>query len=159
MKERTNEIVFALRDSWYAEAKKQTLGTLRHFLDELAGFEHDYNTICYACAAAGVAATWAMDRTEHGGITGFQAGAIMWEYMQAWNGVEPPAWLLKGEDMLFPQYAYKFNTINTGVWEWLRNKAVGKLEDKAAFPAHEEVIAHWQSIRDGKIPFGYALRD
>ena len=156
---KTKDEVIALRDDWYKRAATQDLTSLPIFLSELAGFEHDYNTICYACAAAAVAATWAMDKTPRGGITGFQGGAIMWEYMEAWNHVTPPAWILRGEDLLYPQFAYKFETMPRTTWIWLQEEARKKLEEEKGFPAHSEVIAHWESIRDGEVPFGFTVRD
>ena len=36
----------------------------------------DYGTVCHAIALSAVA------RTAQGGITGFQAGAVMWEFIK-----------------------------------------------------------------------------
>lgn len=149
-----------IRDDWYKRAadKSMTLETLPTFLKELAEFNHDYNTICYALAAGAVATAWALNRTPSGNITGFQASAIMWEFMGAWNHVEAPAWLLKGEDMLFPQYAEKFNSVSRETFAWLQEHARKKLDEKDGM-AHARVKAHWQAIADGKVPFGLSIRD
>lgn len=146
-----------LRDEWYEEAKKQTLETLPAFVAKLAAHQHDYNTICYATAAAAVGAAWAMDKSPNGGITGFQGGAIMWEFMDAWNGVKAPARLLKFEDMLFPQYGEKFNSISAETWNWVQEEAKKKLEEKAEM-VDPNVVDHWRSIRDGHVPFGLQVR-
>lgn len=155
MTEDNDKAVFAIRDAWYARAadKAMTLETLPAFLKELAEYPHDYNTICYAVTAGAIAAAWAMNRTPNGGITGFQAGAIMWEFMGAWNDVKAPARLLKFEDALFPQYADKFNSISPDTWKWLQEEAKKKLDTKEDMVA-PSVVAHWKSIRDGHVPFG-----
>lgn len=149
-----------IRDEWYKRAadKAMTLETLPAFLKELAEFPHDYNTICYAVAAGAIASAWAMNRTPNGGITGFQAGAIMWEFMRAWNHVEAPAWLLKGEDLLYPQYAQKFNSISPDTFEWLKERAAKRIAEDGK-GAHPDVIAHWRAIAGGQVPFGLQVRD
>jgi hypothetical protein len=152
-----NNEVLALRERWFTCAKTQTLQTLPVFLKELSEFTHDYNTICYAVAASAVAAAWAMDNAPNGGITGFQAGAVMWEFMREWNHVIPPAWLLQGVDMLYPQNDYKFRTIPHETWEWLQQEANKRLKE-TGFPAHPTVIAHWREIAAGFVPFGLSVR-
>ena len=160
MSDEDDKKALATRDQWYARAaaKDMTMDTLPVFLKELAEFNHDYNTICYALGAGATATAWALNRTPNGGITGFQAGAVMWEFMKAWNHIEAPARLLQTRDMLYPQNSDKFNTISVESWEWLRAEAKKRLEGSHE-RAHPNVVAHWQSIRDGQIPFGYSIRD
>ncbi len=147
-----------IRAGWYARAKapEMSLETLPAFLKELAEFEHDYNTICYALAAGAVATCWALDRSPQGGITGFQGGAVMWEFMEAWNGVKAPAWLRKGEDMLYPQYEHKFTCISNDTWQWLKDEATKKLAEPHDMVA-SSVVAHWKSIQAGNVPFGFKV--
>ena len=60
------------------------------------------------------------------------------------------------DDMLYPQYDDKFDkTINTHTFNTLQNEAKKLLEDTA----HPVVKAHWQSIVDGVVPFGYKIKD
>src|SRR5580693_3134155 len=146
-----------LRADWYKRAKEQTLKTLPAFMKELSEVDHDYNTICYAIGAAAVGAAWAMEKSPHGGITGFQGGAVMWEFMSEWNGVKGPARLLKHEDMLFPQYEEKYTSISGETFEWLQEEAKKKLAEKGDGHAHPNVIAHWRSIVAGNVPFGLRL--
>lgn len=150
--------VLKLRDDWYARAKKQTMETLPAFLQELHAYKHDYNTICYAIAAAAIAAAWSVERSPSGGITGFQAGAIMWEFMRGWNGIEAPAWLRRGENMLYPQYADDFTSISTETFAWLKTEAAKKLAEHDVSFTSSVVVEHWQSIVDGVVPFGLQLR-
>jgi hypothetical protein len=150
----------SLRDSWYLEAKKQTIETLPYFLNKLSTYPHDYNTICYACGAASVAAAWAIDKSPHGGITGFQAGAIMWEFITEWmNEQDKPLQLVHFENMLYPQYEYRFQKqITQETWTWLQEQAKLNLE-KNQEGTHIEVIEHWKSIINGQIPFGYIVKE
>lgn len=147
-----------IHEQWYKDAKEQTLKTLpeflRHVLDD---YGHDYGTICHALAAGAVATTHAMNTSPHGGITGFQAGCIMWSYMMHWNHVEPPAKLVIFKDMLFPQYQEKFEkTIAKETWDYLQEEAKKNLEITKE-PVSPVIMAHWKSIAQGKIPFGYVL--
>jgi hypothetical protein len=145
-----------LQNQWYEEAGKMTEENLPAFVHKLAhDYDHDYGTICHAIAAAAIAAAWAVERGPHGGITGFQAGAIMWQFVQKWMHYSGAMRLLQYDDLLFPQYASKFNTLSPNTWKDIQEKARQHLaeEDKA----HPSVVAHWQSIVDGKIPFGLQL--
>lgn len=75
-----------IQNEWYKEAKKQTVETLPEFVRHLTeDYSHDYGTICHAVAAAGIAAMYAVDNSPTGGITGFQAGCIMWKVIREWN--------------------------------------------------------------------------
>lgn len=147
-----------LRDTWYARAAEQTLETLPVFIAELAEVEHDYNTICYATGAAAVGAAWAMNRSRYGGVTGFQSGAVMWEFMEHWGHIRSPAWFLEANSLLYPQYEEKFTTISRQTWEWLQKEAHRLLAEKSD-SASQVVVQHWRTIAAGVIPFGLTLRE
>ena len=75
------------QDEWYKEADTMTMDKLPAFLDHIMNdYNHDYGTICHAITAGGLATMHALDRSDAGGITGFQAGCIMWHIV---NGVVP----------------------------------------------------------------------
>ena len=123
-------------------------------------YTHDYNSVCHAIAASAIAATCAADSTPQGGITGFQASAIMWDYIKHWMyrnntcGLK----LIDYDKMLYPQYDYRFEkTISEGVWHSLQEEAKKKLEEETY--ANIVVRAHWKSIVDGKVPFGYKVEE
>ena len=61
--------------------------------------------------------------------------------------------------MLYPQQEYKFNTINESTWEWLQKEAKERLKMDGDPIIHPDVKKHMQSIIDGKIPFGWKLRE
>jgi hypothetical protein len=159
--QKSKEELFALRDKWYAEAATmRDVQQAADFAKRLLEYEgdHDYSSIVYALGAGAVALCSGMDR-EGGGITGFQAGAVMWEFIANWGlGYKgKPLRLQNFADMLFPQYDYKFEkTITRDTWDWLQNEAQKNLEGKEGHPG---VRAHWQAIADGHLPFGYAVRD
>jgi hypothetical protein len=59
--------------------------------------------------------------------------------------------------MLYPQYDYKFEkTISTDTWHALQEEAKKNLVER---DPHPNVKAHWESIVEGKIPFGYVISD
>ncbi|MEN6414352.1 MAG: hypothetical protein ABFC84_16565 [Veillonellales bacterium] len=147
-----------LQDQWYEEAKKQTVETLPGFIKKLTTeYQHDYGTICHAIAAAAVGAAWAVDHSEQGGITGFQASCINWEFLKQWGRITPPARILSYKEMLYPQKEYVFTTISKETWDWLQKTAKEYLASKTE--AHPNVIAHWESIANGKIPFGFSIEE
>ena len=149
-------------DSWYAEAKQQTMDTINVFIKKLAlDYKHDYGTICHAVAAAAVGAMYVVDKSPAGGITGFQAGAIQWEIIKAWGAIGTPGAPMKLVDysnMLYPQYAESFGrSIDADTWQYLQTKAREQLA--SLDNAHLDVKAHWQSIVNGVVPFGYRVKE
>lgn len=142
-----------VHDAWYKEARDMTAEKLPEFVRKLShDYDHDYGTICHAITAAAIGAAWSVERSPSGGITGFQAGAVMWEFMRHWNRIEGPARLLDYNDLLFPQMEHKFRCISPETWKDIQEKAKAKLSDTSG--ADTSVVAHWQSIADGNIPFG-----
>lgn len=143
--------------AWKAEAASVTLETLPAFLTKLTTeYQHDYGTICHALAAAMHAAFHAVEGSPAGGITGFQASCVMWQVLQNTFHIEAPARLLNYRNLLYPQYADKFQTIDPETWDAVRKIAQENLES-APEHMHPEVRAHMESVAEGVIPFGLRL--
>ncbi|SOY79970.1 hypothetical protein CBM2599_A120535 [Cupriavidus taiwanensis] len=146
-----------LQQQWYEEAKKMTVEGLPAFIQKLTTeYVHDYGTICYAVAAAGIAAMHAVNKSDQGGITGFQAGCITWELLRHWSHIEAPARITEFRNMLFPQYEHKFCAISSETWEILQEEAKKSLAEKGD-GIHPNVRAHMESIVAGTVPFGYRV--
>lgn len=149
---------------WYEEARKQSVDTLEDFIKHLMGdYGHDYGTYCHAIAASMMATLYSINHSEeYGGITGFQASCIMWEIVRrmCFSDNKTGLRLINYDNMLYPQYEYKFKekTITKGTFEALQKEAKEKLEEDDGF-AHPAVVAHWQSIVDGEVPFGYQVKE
>lgn len=150
-----------LEKEWFAEAKKQTLETLPAFINHVMNdYAHDYGTVCHAISACAIAAAWAANECDGacGGITGFQAGFVMWDFVKEWSYPRNKTALkiINYDDMLYPQYEHKFQkTMSKGMWELIQSEAKKKLE--LTEHAHPNVVAHWKSIVEGQIPFGYTI--
>lgn len=123
----------AIKKEWQEKAKKCTVETLPAFLVELTEkYQHDYGTICHAIAIAAIAAAWAVDHSPPGGITGFQAGAIMWQFIREWNcsSNKTGLRLVDYDNFLYPQYAGKFQKVlSKDVWENIQKEALAKIEE------------------------------
>jgi len=147
---------------WFEQAQKQTIEILPDFMNHLMNdYCHDYGTVCHAVAACALAAVYAANKSESGGITGFQAGFVMWDFIRQMNyrSNECGMKLLNYDDMLYPQYAYKFEkTIAPDTWKALQEAAEKKIEQDSEY-AHPEVMKHWKSVADGVIPFGYQVKE
>jgi len=151
-----------LTEKWRAKAK--TIKSLdefcafwRELMDET---EHDYGTICRAIGALAGAAATAANNHAQGGMTGFQAGCVFWEFYRIWNpgldGPDDPVRLTNYADLLYPQYEHKFRNISKETWEWLQERV--KHEVNAASDAvHPNVLDHWASILAGQVPFGLTV--
>jgi len=151
-----------IHKKWYEEAKKMTLKDLPKFIEKLDEmYEHDYGTVCHSIAAAALATANAMNRGKgsRGGITGFQSGAVMWQFITGWGLYEKdaPLHIIDYNDMLYPQSVGKFTEISADTWEHLQKEAKTRLKEDKDKSAHPNVRAHWQLIIDGVVPFGYKI--
>lgn len=153
----------SLQDEWFKDAKEQTLETLPEFISHVMNdYNHDYETVVHAISACAIAAAWAANREKGawGGITGFQAGFVMWDFVRQWmySNNKTGFRLLDYDDLLYPQYADKFEkTITPSIWEHVQKEAKARIEE-TQFKVRPDVMAHWQSIADGKPPFGFTVK-
>lgn len=154
-----------IHEKWFADADKITLETLPEFLRHLIeDYEHDYGTICHALSAGAIATMWAMNNHPQGGITGFQAGAVLWGVIKNWSyrSNKTGLRLVDYDDLLYPQYEYKFSkTISSDTWALLQKQAQERLDKNAvdAFGAADIVVNHWKNIVAGVLPFGFKIKD
>lgn len=155
-----------LEEVWFKQAKEQTLETLPDFINHVMNdYYHDYGTVCHAISACAIAAACAADNSDSGGITGFQAGCIMWDFIRQWmyGGNKCGMKIVDYDHMLYPQYEYVYEkTISFDTWQSIQKEAKKNLDDYHSGAGHcvvQPVLNHWQSIVDGKIPFGYTISD
>lgn len=161
--------VEAVRGRWYATAGPRNMTFKRmlpwvkspfeKFIKELSEYDHNYDTICHAVACAGIAAMWAMNRTKSGGITWFQANQVMWMVIRHWGRFEKqPMKLTDFSDFLYPQAKERLEpTMPPETWAWIQEAAKTLLEESK--DAHPEVIAHWERIVAGEVPFGFSVKE
>lgn len=146
-----------IHKEWYKETKEMTLGNLPEFLRHLTeDYAHDYGTVCHAVAASAIAAAEAVNNSGLGGITGFQAGAVMWEFITHWIYPEDARLQLRDmNDLLYPQMREKFTSISKETWDWLQKEAQRNLSEKGM--AVPDVVQHWENIVEGIVPFGLSV--
>lgn len=117
----------------------------------------DYGKIVVVLGACAIATAKAINRSKVGGITGFQADCVMWEFIRGFSHATGPMKLLRYENMLFPQYKDSFEkTIGKDTFTEIRKMARDNIEKSP--DAHPVVMSHWKSIADGKVPFGYTIK-
>jgi hypothetical protein len=149
-----------LHKEWYKKAENMELKDLPKFLDKLMNdYQHDYGTICHAITAGGLATMKTMSYKS--GITGFQAGCIMWEFISNWmcEYKDKPLKLLNYENMLYPQYQDRYEKyISKEIWKYLKKEAKRNLNKEKGM-VHPSVLKHWKNIVNGVIPFGYKLKE
>lgn len=116
-----------LHDEWYKRAKSMKPDDLPEFFREMTeDYVHDYGTVCHAMAAIGLAAMYAFNKSDgaRGGITGFQAGCVMWNVIRHMNYESNKCGLRlqNMDDLLYPQYEYKFTATSEETGIPLREK-------------------------------------
>jgi hypothetical protein len=150
---------------WRIESSNMTLKKLPVFLNHIINdYNHDYGTTCHALAVGAVATMWALNNESgtKGGITGFQAGAVMWETIMNWQSHlrGKPLRLMDYSNMIYPQYEYKFEkTISPNIWNTIRVEAKRALDGMKPGNGHPDVISHMESIIAGIVPFGYKVEE
>lgn len=156
---------FDLRDE--LRKKRESIKTFDELVEFLKYVKENcdcgYGETPRAMAQASVAVAWYL--AKEFGITGFQAGFVMWDFIRDWmyKSNETGMRIINYDDMLYPQYNYKFQkTISSDTWKSLQETAKKKIEKDGEADygfAHPEVRKHWESIANGNIPFGYTVSD
>lgn len=167
------------KEAWSNEAKTQihTPEDLKKFADKLINHCNNLEGPDFYEETANATASLAHAAVEmcasQFGLTGFQVGCITWGIIDKLILSEHDCGmkLVNYNDMIYPQYEDKFEkTLDKETWKALQEKAKEKYEenenelkklangDKIAFPAHPNVAAHWKSIIDGNVPFGYTVK-
>lgn len=159
---------FEMRDKLAKERKSiKTIKELTAYIKNVEkNCNYEYGVAPRAIAQAVLAtAEYLADKM---GITGFQAGFVMWDFLYGWTFTNNKCGLkvVNYDNMLYPQYDNGFEkTIPDYVWENLQAEAKKKLEANAKeemngdWGACPSVLEHWQSIVDGVVPFGYKVKD
>ena len=122
-----------------------TMQELAEYITSLVGMEHDYGTCVYAMS---LAATAAFNHVAHKlGVTGFQASCANLDIVRRTRSIKGPFILLKGEDMLYPQYNLpgRLTKAMEGWQEWVAKEAV-KLLDSDQGHACDSVREHWKKL-------------
>ena len=151
-----------LHEQWYKDARNQTIDTIGEFTRHLMeDYRHDYGTVCHAIAASMMATMYAANDTEYS-ITGFQASQVMWEVIKhmIFTTNQIGLRIIDYDKMLYPQYESFFTDrkITKEQFEMLQKVAKEKLElDRDGM--HPKVVKHLESIVDGKVPFGYTIKE
>lgn len=155
---------FEIRDELREKRKNiKFFEDLTAFLKDIEeNYNTDYGGTPRAIAQASLAVAWYL--AVEFGITGFQASFVMWEFIHDWNyrNNKTGMRIMDYDDMLYPQYAYKFDkTISSRTWTDIQDEAKNRLaeddDETRCYRVHPEVRAHWQSIVDGVVPFGYTV--
>lgn len=142
------------------QEKRKQIENFESLIEFLKDVKENYNTgygeAPRAIAQASLAVCDFLSRDF--GITGFQASFVMWDFIidgWYWNN-KCGLRMVNFDDMLYPQYDYKFaKTISAEQFEKIKEQAKENL-DKTKY-AHPDVVKHWKSILDGKVPFGFTI--
>jgi hypothetical protein len=128
----------------------ETLEELSAYIQQLVEQDQDYGTCVFAMS---LAATAAFNHVASKlGVTGFQASVADLDILRRTRRIKSPFILLKGEDMLYPQYDLKEKLSESMEdWsEWAQEEAIKKLEEDDERPEHRRacpaVRKHWMKL-------------
>lgn len=141
------------REYFLAKAEKvKTQDDLNCLLDEIRASNFDYGGIVIACMAGMIGAFHVVNRSDAGGITGFQAGYIMWECIRRFGmfGDDAILRIVDYRDLMFPQCDYNFTTIPSSS----RDKLVAAAKSYDTKNCHPDVANRIKSIAEGNLPCG-----
>lgn len=156
-----NEVMdeFAARDKLREDRKKiKSFHDLATFLKDVENnYNYEYGVAPRSIAQACLAVGWYL--SDKMGITSFQAGCVMWDFICDWNYENNKCGLkiIDYDNMLYPQYRHRFEkTIDEGTWRAIQEQAKKNLERDNIY-THPDVLNHWRSIVNGEVPFGYKV--
>lgn len=110
-------------------------------------------------AQAALAVSWYL--ASEFGITGTQAGYVMFDFIRDWQYRSNKSGLkiVDYDKMLYPQCEHDFQkTIYPWTWDTLQAEAKMLLENDGK-TTHPDVVKHWESIVAGNIPFGFTIKE
>lgn len=150
-------------EEYLEEAKKQTPSTVGEFIQKLSKEKFTYNSeVNYTMVAMVAAQSAISNRSDSAGMTGFQASCLYLSLADQLLVKDPgsPVGITLYEQMLYPYYKDNFTsrTISSDTFEWLQNKARILLQEFTPDDVLPSVIKHWNSIANGKAPFGYKVK-
>jgi hypothetical protein len=127
------------------ETPDEKIARLIAHIRERANAGHDYNSSAEAVRDTAIEAFNLMGDLL--GITGFQAGWAALEAYAKVQQIDGPLIMLKGEDLLYPQYDIpaKVATWIAEQEEWLEEQATQKLVN-AGEDVHPAVRRHWEDL-------------
>lgn len=152
-----------IKEEWFQQAKNiETPEELAEFAKHLLNdYVHDYGTVVRAISAIALAGAWLGANKE--GITGFQAGFVMWDFVDNWSYPNNKIGLriIDYDNMLYPQYEDYFNHkfISPEQWKAIQEQAKENLKEFSGHLINDEVEKHWRSIANGVVPFGFNVRE
>lgn len=149
-----------IHKEWMEETKDITMEKLPEFLRKLTeDYNHDYGTICHAISAAAIAAARSVDRSDQGGITGFQAGCIMWGFIREWMYPNNKLGLRiqDYDNLLYPQYEKSFTTLELTADQHQKLVETAKQNLLSDRSAADTVIAYWEKLSKGYLPDGISV--
>ncbi len=123
-----------------------TIEALAEYITSLVDRDHDYGTCVYAMS---LAATAAFNHVAHKlGVTGFQASCADLDIVRRTRLLDGPFTLLKGEDMLYPQYDLpgRLRKAMDEWTDWAAGRAAKKLAESNQDQVHPRVWAHWVAL-------------
>lgn len=143
-----------LLKQWKREARKVTPENVGEFIQKLANeYVHDYGTIVYAMVAGALAGACAIDNSEQGGITRHQVACMLVEFIKEWDPEFEIFRIINYDRLRFPQGEECLEEqINRELREWIQEQ----IEEEKNTDSYG--IVRWQSIVDGKLPFGFIIR-
>lgn len=125
-----------------------SLNELKTEIEMLIGPGNDYGEAVYAVSLAAVATFNFMARKL--GITGFQASCADLDILRRTRNMENGFKILDFDKLLYPQYIEEFNITHEKLLKdnikHLSLAAKKKLEEHNDFPAHPNVVKHWEKI-------------
>lgn len=120
---------------------------LTEYIHSLTNRQHDYSTLVYAMSMAAEAAFNYVAGMM--GATGFQASCADLDFVRRTRRIDGPFMLLKGADLLYPQYDLRAKLEEAiEQWRpWVKEQAQKKLNESNEH-THPDVIEHWMRLAE-----------
>lgn len=148
---------------WKKGCKCKSLDEFSSLISEVENnFNYDYGVAPRSIGA--LCASLAEKLCGSMGLTNFQASVAMWDFINLfmYRHNKCGLRLVDYDNMLYPQYDYKFEkTISKETWDAIVKTAKEYLEEyeNGDSAVNSNVVNHWKSIANGKVPFEYRVEN
>lgn len=145
---------FEFRKKYEGREKVKTIEEFEKLLIDVKADSRDYGAIVEACSVMMNASFNLLNP----GISGFQAGCLMWMMIKKYGmyGDDSMLSIRDFREIIYPQMGYKFRSIPKDFWQQAQDLAKKQLID---FKGSESVKKHMETVANGQIPFGLIVSD
>ena len=144
----------------YEEAEQCNLNIIEGFIRKLfQDYKWDNTSISHAISIAAIAGAYSGKAVSNSSTGWYPSRKVTSLFVKNWDDrfKDAPFEIISYEDFLYPQLLHSYTELSVDTFNWIQNKAKENLED--LLYVHEDVLKHWESLADGKVPENFTINN